>query len=80
MRRISLSHHRLNEDVAVLRAAASAGDMQMREAVEVAGRLPACVAFIVLVVRSRLRYSERKSWPDKGIPSFVSAKRRVNLR
>src|SRR5215472_13629318 len=54
--------------------------MQLREAVQVAGRIPSGIGFIVPIIRTGLCHTEWKRWPHKDIATVVCAEHRINLR
>ena len=74
------AHHRLHQDVAILRAASCSRNVQLREAVQRSARLPSSISFIVPVVWSRLRHSEGECWPHENVATVVCAQHRIDLR
>lgn len=70
---------RLHEDVAVLRSAAGAGDVELREAIEIAGGEPSRVALVVAVVGAGLGHAEGERGPDEDVSSIVSAEHGVDF-
>ena len=70
---------RLHEDVAVLRSAAGAGDVELREAIEVAGGAPSGVALVVAVVGAGLGHTEGERGPDEDVSALVSAEHGVDF-
>ena len=70
---------RLHEDVAVLGAAAGAGDVELREAIEVAGGAPSGVALVVAVVGAGLGHAEGERGSDEDVSALVSAEHGVDF-
>ncbi len=79
VRGVGFAGLRLHEDVAVLRSAAGPGDVELREAIEVAGGAPSGVALVVAVVGAWLSHAEGKGGTDEDVAALVGAEHGVDF-